>query len=374
VSEFTEGKYTGLSTLPEGQVLKFISFLTTKYGQPNEYAQEVPAGDFLDDVDKKELDRLPVQAQHSCPHDNITFMGTGENICQECGKDVYIQPPDPEDDDDDPETLPEIATPSAIQQTPVDFTPDQIQLIKDTVATGATDDEFMLFMYVSRKAGLDPLRKQIYAIKRWDARLKREAMTIQTGIDGYRICASRSKVYCAGRAPTYTYHDNKGIESATAYVMKFVGGKWHEISATAWFSEYVQTKKDGHPTKFWAKMPHGQIAKCAEALAIRKAFPEETGGIYTFEEMAQADSEPLTQLPPSPNTPQTVDTGAPRLADALTDEIAGKFADIQETKDEKRMKGFEQWWMTNKKNYTPALQKDVDDKIEKFWTLINGGK
>jgi hypothetical protein len=58
----------------------------------------------------------------------------------------------------------------------------------------------------------------------------------------------------------------------------------------ALYREYVQTDWNGNPTRMWKNMGANQIAKCAEALALRKAFPHDLAGVYTAEEMAQADN------------------------------------------------------------------------------------
>lgn len=168
----------------------------------------------------------------------------------------------------------------------------KIELLKNTICKGSTDDEFQLFMHACNRTGLDPFMKQIYAVKRWDSNLKRESMTIQTGIDGYRLIAERTGKYSPGKEPTYQYDDKGNIISSTAYIKKQTAdGTWHEIAATAFFNEYCQKTKEGRPTKFWMQLGHAMIAKCAEALALRKAFPGDLSGIYTKEEMQQADIE-----------------------------------------------------------------------------------
>jgi phage recombination protein Bet len=189
------------------------------------------------------------------------------------------------------------------------LTDEQIALIKATVAKDTTDDELALFLYTAKSTGLDPLRKQIHAIKRLDRKTDKRVMTIQTGIDGYRVLAERTGCYVPGREPTFEVSpkDPSHPLSATAYIKKLVANAWHEVAATARWDEYVQTYFDKgtnrwEPTPFWKRMPFGQLAKCAEALALRRAFPDALGGLYTHEEMAQADREEpprdiLTELP-----------------------------------------------------------------------------
>lgn len=182
-----------------------------------------------------------------------------------------------------------------IVSSQAEWNPQQIELLKNTICKGSTDNEFMLFSHACKRTGLDPFMKQIHAVKRWDSSAKREVMSIQTGIDGYRLIAERTGKYAPGREPTYIYDKDGKLVSATAYVKKQTNdGTWHEVCATAFYNEYVQTTKEGNPTSFWKKMPHGQLAKCAEALALRKAFPAELSGIYTHEEMQQADSHTIT--------------------------------------------------------------------------------
>jgi len=174
---------------------------------------------------------------------------------------------------------------SKIEQMPSYYTQDQIHLLKNTICRGISDNDFMIFSHICKRTGLDPFARQIYAVAR------KGQMTIQTGIDGYRLIAERTGKYAPGREPTYAYDSNGKLLSATSYIKKQTAdGTWHEVCATAFFAEYVQVY-NGQPSQFWAKMPHGQIAKCAEALALRKAFPQEMSGIYTAEEMQQADVE-----------------------------------------------------------------------------------
>ena len=192
------------------------------------------------------------------------------------------------------------------------FSTSHIDLIKDMYFKGSSNEEFMMFIHVCKKTGLDPAMRQIFPVKRWDNKLGKETMTIQTGIDGYRLIAERTGRYAPGREPAYQY-DNGKLVSATAYVKKQTAdGTWHEIASTAFYDEYVQTftdKKTGQkkPTQFWQNMQHNQLAKCAEALALRKAFPGDLSGIYTQEEMQQADREEVAcHQQPAPVAIETI--------------------------------------------------------------------
>lgn len=162
----------------------------------------------------------------------------------------------------------------------------QKDLIKRTICKGATDDELQLFIHACKHTGLDPFMKQIHAVKRKTK--NGDVMSIQTGIDGLRLIADRSGNYAPGKEPSFNYDANNRVKSATAYIKKrTVDGAWHEVSATAFYAEYKPT----YSNDFWDNKPHIMLAKCAEALALRKAFPAEMSGLYTAEEMAQADND-----------------------------------------------------------------------------------
>lgn len=175
------------------------------------------------------------------------------------------------------------------------FSSKQIEILKNSICKGASTEEFEIFLMACTKTQLDPFMRQIYAVKRkcrkpdgsWG-----ETMTIQTGIDGYRLIAERTGCYAPGEEPTYV-HDTEGrLQSATAYIRKQTkDGTWHTVSASAYMDEYCQKTKDGNPMGMWGNMPRTMLAKCAEAQALRKAFPAEMSGVYTKEEMQQADAE-----------------------------------------------------------------------------------
>jgi len=162
------------------------------------------------------------------------------------------------------------------------ITPAQVDLIKSQIAVGATDDELKLFLHVADKSGLDPLTKHIYFIKRGGK------MTIQTGIDGFRTIADRTGQYVGSNDPVFT-GNGKNPEKATVTVSKVVQGVVGEFTASARWTEYYPDKN----SFMWDKMPHTMLGKCAEALALRKAFPQQLSGLYTGDEMDQAGDQSI---------------------------------------------------------------------------------
>lgn len=160
------------------------------------------------------------------------------------------------------------------------------------------DADLLLFLYVCKRTGLDPLTKQIYAVFRWDSRLGKEKMTIQAGIDGMRLVAQRTGNYAGQEDVAYLPVDEqtKYPVKASVTVYKTLNSVRVAFTATARWNEYVQLNQKNTPNTMWERMPYNQLGKCAEALALRKGFPNELSGIYAPEEMAQADNV-LTALP-----------------------------------------------------------------------------
>lgn len=173
----------------------------------------------------------------------------------------------------------------------------QLDLIKRTIAIGATDDELMMFRWISHRTQLDPFMRQIYFVKRWDSREGKEKGAIQVGIDGFRVIAERTGAYAGNDDVVFEGELEKEYEKkkyvapakATAKVYKIVQGIRSEFAATARWDEYYPGDKQGF---MWRNKPAIMLGKCAEALALRKAFPAVLSGLYVEGELDRAGVAP----------------------------------------------------------------------------------
>lgn len=167
------------------------------------------------------------------------------------------------------------------------FTPEQQKMIREMYAPGSSESEFRALIAIAEARNLNPLLKQVYFVKRWDSQSKTEKWAVQGSIDGLRAIAQRTNLYDGQDEPEFEYDPKGGIRLAKVRVYR---KDWHRPAVgVAHWSEYAQTKKDGGLTSFWANKPHVMLAKCAEALALRKAFPEDTGGLYVPEELPEEE-------------------------------------------------------------------------------------
>ena len=169
----------------------------------------------------------------------------------------------------------------------------QIAALQQLGVDRATNADLAVFFHQCARTGLDPFARQIYMIER------QGKQTIQTGIDGFRLIARRATDAARG---TFGYEDTQWCGE---------DGQWRDVwlskeppaaaratvirdgqryPAIALWTEYVAVKRNGEITQMWATKPALMLAKCAEALALRKAFPQDLSGLYTSDEMGQADN------------------------------------------------------------------------------------
>ncbi len=187
----------------------------------------------------------------------------------------------------------------------------QLATLRHMGVENATEGDLTVFHHVCTKTGLDPFARQIYMIGRNTKDQKTDRWvtkyTIQTGIDGFRLigrrAADRARQTISVSAPEWAHEDGSwrsvwrgawGMPIAARVTIQRDG---EPFVAVALFDEYKQTKRDGGLTQMWNQRPAGQIAKCAEALAWRMAFPQDLSGIYADEEMGQADRPAAEERP-----------------------------------------------------------------------------
>ena len=167
---------------------------------------------------------------------------------------------------------------------------EQVALIARTIAKDATKDELALFVGMCKRTGLDPFSRQIYFIK-----ANGRVMT-QISVDGFRVIAERSGDYAGQDAPEFK-ETNGVIDSCSVAVYRWRGDTRYQAAVgVAYWKEYA---KGGT----WTQMPHTMLAKVAECLALRKAFPNDLSGLYAPEEMDQAGPKDHGDDVPPPTMP-----------------------------------------------------------------------
>jgi phage recombination protein Bet len=176
----------------------------------------------------------------------------------------------------------------------IPLTPEQTQLLRRTLTRELSEDEHELFLNVCHRSGLDPFSRHLYPLR------KNGRLTFESTIDGFRFSAEQTGKYAGQLGPEWCGPDGvwrdiwTGDEPPTAARVGILRSDFRKpVWGKALYAEYVQLEH-GEPTQFWDRMAANQLAKCAEALGFRKAFPREFSGIYTSDEMAQASSVSAT--------------------------------------------------------------------------------
>ena len=194
-----------------------------------------------------------------------------------------------------------------------------MELIKRTIAVGASNDELALFAAQCRRTGLDPFARQINFVLRKSKSANGEWIqkaTIMISIDGARLMAARTGMYSGsdtmwcGDDGVWTDVWLSASPPAAAKVSVWRGSG--QFTGIALWREY------GAPAfgPVWKSMPAHMLAKCSEMLALRKAFPAELSGLYSVDEMAQSDTQVVDAVPAPIQLP--VKDKPTRICDKLT--------------------------------------------------------
>ena len=205
----------------------------------------------------------------------------------------------------------------------IDFSQQELEVIKRTVAEGATDDEIMMFMHLCRTYCLDPFNREIWFIKyaKQGQDLKKVEPTIMTSRDGYLKIADRNPMFDGLVSDVVCQHDKfkrtiEGVEheySANrgaitgAYALVYRKDRKYPIYVFAPIAEY----RGNSP--IWSKYPSAMILKVAESMALKRAFT--VSGLVSKEEM---DYEYSETPPSSPSAPKVIEDVEPTSTPAQT--------------------------------------------------------
>jgi phage recombination protein Bet len=189
---------------------------------------------------------------------------------------------------------------------PLEFSPDQERMIRDMYLNGAPPEEAAVLLEVAKLRRLNPILKQVHFIPRWDSAKKRNVWAAQVSIDGLRVIAERTGLYEGQDEPEFEHNQAEKGRLILAKVRVYRKGWTRPAVGVAYWDEYAQQYKNQQGqwelSPMWRRMPHVMLAKCAEALALRKAFPEDTSGLYIPEEMGTEKEVTTPHSAPAPKT------------------------------------------------------------------------
>lgn len=210
---------------------------------------------------------------------------------------------------------------------------DLIETLGNSLYPGADHNSIRMVISYCKASELDPMQKPVHIVPIWDSKLGRMRDVVMPGIGLYRTQAARSGQYAGVSEPEFGPDVTENIGGApitfpswckVAVKRALPNGQIVEFFATERWKENYAAKggkeKSIAPNAMWTKRPYGQLAKCAEAQALRKAFPE-FGSQPTAEEMEGKevyDERSVKQMGPAEVvSSQASDTYAPFEADVL---------------------------------------------------------
>jgi phage recombination protein Bet len=251
----------------------------------------------------------------------------------------------------------------AIRDDQEEFDQRQVAALQHIGMSNAGPGDLAVFFHQCKRTGLDPFARQIYMIAR------QGKQTIQTGIDGFRLIARRSTDHTGG---TLGYEDTLWADP---------NGQWHDVwlwntppaaakvtvvrngmrfPAIARFMEYAGRKRDGNLNQMWSTKPALMLEKCAEALSLRKAFPQDLSGLYTSDEMQQANvvdhqdvprEKPKPKMPPKPDPDRTLNEDQQEFMDMIHEIYdAGELRKLWKAAQDLDLVSELAWWAVEAEN------------------------
>lgn len=256
-----------------------------------------------------------------------------------------------------------MSTSLAITEDQSYWSPQQLSALKQLGLAQADAGDLAFFFHQAQRTGLDPFARQIYMINRGGK------YGIQTSIDGFRIIAQRSGEYAGQTAPYWCGDDGVwkdvwllNTPPAAAKIGVYRVGFPEPLWAVARWDSYAVLNNP-----IWKKMPDVMLAKCAESLALRKAFPNDLSGLYTDEEMSQAEVIEERPKPQRVELKAVTNTPAP---DTATIDWSALLPAIDALKDKDAVK---QMWNARKEildvtvpNTETTLREVLIQKVAEF--------
>jgi len=197
-----------------------------------------------------------------------------------------------------------------------------LRVLSSSLYPGANPDSIRMVLGYCRATRLDPMQKPVHIVPMWDAKQKTMRDVTMPGIGLYRIQAARTGEHVGTDEPVFgplidlKFGDNvvQVPEWCRVTVYRLIGGQPRAFTATEfWMENYATASKDTiAPNTMWKKRARGQIAKCAEAQALRKGFPE-VGSQPTAEEMEGKSLEGYAEPAGTPPAPAPSPTAAAAL-------------------------------------------------------------
>lgn len=210
---------------------------------------------------------------------------------------------------------------------------DLITVLENSLYPGANRTSIALAVEYCKAAGLDPVQKPVHIVPMWDNKAGRMRDVIMPGIGLYRTMAARTGAFAGLSEPEFgpdVTENIGGVDITYPAWCRVVArrrlptGEIAEFTAVERWKENYAVKggkeKSIAPNAMWTKRPYGQLAKCADAQALRKAFPE-FGAQPTAEEMVGRALGEDEQQPAQPSVAMPAAKSEARKPEVIDAEV-----------------------------------------------------